>query len=118
MSKPPKAPAAPDPVATANAQSAANRDAVLASAQTNQFNQISPYGSLSYTGTIGQPDRTMTIALAPEQQAALDKQNALTSSLYGLANDQTGRIAGNIASPFSFQGMPAAPTADPAARKN
>lgn len=114
----PSPPPAPDPTATIAAQTAANKDAVQESARVNQINEVSPFGSVSYTGDIGSPDRTRTVSLAPDQQAALDKQNALTSSLYGLANDQTGRIAGNIAQPFSFAGMPGPATADTAARQN
>ena len=46
--KSPSAPAAPDPVATANAQAAANKEAAYETARLNRINQITPYGSLTY----------------------------------------------------------------------
>lgn len=46
--KSPSAPAAPDPVATANAQAAANKEAAYEMARLNRINQITPYGSLTY----------------------------------------------------------------------
>jgi hypothetical protein len=64
-----KAPRSPDPTATAAAQSQANKDAVTESAKVNQINQVSPYGSTTYSGEIGSPDRTQTTTLSPSQQA-------------------------------------------------
>ena len=69
------APAAPDPVATANAQAAANKEAVRESALVNQINQVTPYGTLKYTGEVGAPDRTATTTLSPAQQQMLDLTN-------------------------------------------
>lgn len=44
----PSAPKAPDPVATANAQAAANKETAIAQAQLNMVDQYTPYGSLTY----------------------------------------------------------------------
>jgi hypothetical protein len=44
----PSTPAPPDPVATANAQAAANKEAAYETARLNRINQITPYGSLTY----------------------------------------------------------------------
>lgn len=44
-----KAPAAPDPVATANAQSAANRNTAITQHQLNMVDQFGPTGSVTYS---------------------------------------------------------------------
>jgi len=53
----PKAPAAPDPVATANAQAAVNKETAITNAQLNRINQYSPYGSLTYTSDYSATDK-------------------------------------------------------------
>jgi hypothetical protein len=55
MSKGSKAPAAPDPYATAQAQSNANRETALWNSYLNQVNQYTPYGSLRYREEDNQP---------------------------------------------------------------
>lgn len=45
----PSPPAAPDPVATANAQTASNEQTARLNAQLNRVNQYTPWGSLTYT---------------------------------------------------------------------
>lgn len=47
------APAAPDPVATAQAQTATNKETAYWNAVLNNVNQITPYGNLNYTQTGG-----------------------------------------------------------------
>jgi len=47
------APAAPDPVKTAQAQTATNKETALWNAVLNNVNQITPYGTLNYTQTGG-----------------------------------------------------------------
>lgn len=51
----PKAPAAPNPTATANAQTQSNKDTALYQAQLNNVNQVTPYGNLTYSQTSGSP---------------------------------------------------------------
>jgi len=51
--KSPKAPAAPDPVATAAAQTQQNKDTAYWNAVLNNVNQVTPYGTLTYTQTGG-----------------------------------------------------------------
>ena len=119
--KSPKAPAAPDPAATAAAQGAINKETAIAQARLNQYNEVTPYGSSSYTPTgetvdgIDQFVRTTT--LDPAQQAILDKQTESSLALEGLAGDQLGRISENLSTPYSFEGFPAAPLADAGARQ-
>jgi hypothetical protein len=76
-----KAPSAPDPAATAAAQSAANKEAVTESAKVNQINTVSPYGSTSWSGEIGAPDRTQTTTLSPSGQTQLNQQNQVAEGL-------------------------------------
>lgn len=101
--KSPKPPAAPDPVATANAQGQANAEAVRESARVNQINEVTPWGSLSYSGDIGSPDRTRTTTLSPEAQAQYDRDAALADSLGGLAQNRAGQIDQGR---FSLDGLP------------
>lgn len=49
---------------------------------------------------------TQTVTLSPEQQAMLEQQNLLSSSLLGLAQGQLGRIGNSVSQPFSLGGFP------------
>lgn len=116
MKSQPKAPAAPDPVATAQAQGAVNKETAIANAELNNVNQTTPYGSLTYTqnGTYadGTPKFASQTTLDPSQQALLDAQNKGNIGTANLGNDQLARISGAVSSPFSYSGLGDAPTAD------
>lgn len=101
--KSPSAPPAPDPVATANAQAGANKDAILESARVNQITQQSPFGVVRYTGAIGGPDRTQVTELHSVDQANLDRQRALATALTGQAVQRAGQLP---SSPFTLDGLP------------
>jgi len=79
---------APDPVATAQAQSGINKDALITAAGLNQIKQTGPFGSVSYSGDIGSPDRTQTTTLSPELQKLLTGQTDASQSLTDLANQR------------------------------
>jgi hypothetical protein len=117
----PSSPAAPDPQATAAAQGAANKETAVAQSRLNQINEYTPYGSSVYSPTgenidgIQQFQRTTT--LSPDQQAILDQQTGISKQLNTLAGNQIGRVETSLQDPFSYEGMPAAPTADSAARQ-
>lgn len=69
----PSPPQTPDPVVTANAQAAANSDAARTTTSLNRANQITPFGSLTWSQ--GDPTRTFnedryTQAVASAQAAA------------------------------------------------
>jgi len=98
-----RAPDPPDPAATAQAQAAANKEAVLESARVNQFRQITPYGTLEYTGEIGEPSRTRTTTLAPSQQQQLEQQNQLAEALGGFALGRSEQIP---QTQFSLEDLP------------
>lgn len=104
----PKAPAAPDPVATAQAQSQYNKEAAVAQANLNRINQVTPQGSLTYTQTgtnsDGTPQYTQTQTLSADEQAKYDQQNKVALALGGLANDNIGRVAATQGKDFNFSG--------------
>lgn len=115
-----KAPKAPDPVATANAQSGMNRDTAIAQNTINMANQVNPWGSVTYnqTGQTGYTDSsgkwvtipqfTQTTTLSPEQQAIFDKSQAAQTNLAGIAQDQSATVADTLANPFAFDNQDAA----------
>ncbi|ABK43532.1 hypothetical protein Mmc1_1014 [Magnetococcus marinus MC-1] len=102
----PAMPAAPDPVATANAQAAANKEAVNESAKVNQFRQETPYGVLDWSGEIGTPDRTMKVTLSEDAQRAYGDQQAIAANLAQIAMGRMGQID---AGPFSLDGVAQVP---------
>lgn len=114
--KAPSAPAAPDPVATAQAQGAMNKETAIANAELGMVNQNTPYGRLTYTqrGTsaAGTPQYESNIELSPEQQQLLSmsQQGDLGTAQLGL--DQLGRISQAVSTPFSYSGLPSYGEAD------
>ena len=100
-----KAPAAPDPYATAQAQGTMNRETAQAQAGLNMVNQYTPSGILEYA-QIGQwadgtPRFSATQALAPSEQRQLDLSNR-AQELYGQAGvSQLERLQGTMSTPFN-----------------
>lgn len=81
----PSAPAAPDPTATANAQTASNVQTAEANAALNRVNETTPYGSINYsqTGTdptSGVPTYTQNTTLSPAGQQIFDSEGNLVNS--------------------------------------
>tara|TARA_R110000824_G_scaffold394108_1_gene593708 strand:+ start:891 stop:1787 length:897 start_codon:yes stop_codon:yes gene_type:complete len=117
----PSAPAAPDPAATAAAQGAVNKETAIAQTRLNQVDEYTPYGQSTYSPTGEEIDGIQQFrrdtTLNPEQQAIVDQQTAISGDLNRFAGDQIGRVEGSLATPFSYDGMPAAPQADSAARQ-
>jgi len=105
-------PPAPDPAATAAAQAAANKEAVREQAVVNQIDQVTPYGSMTYSGEIGQPGRTVTQTLAPEQQAILDLNNQAATKYGQTANNQLDAVQGTLSQPLDLSTLGAAPVAN------
>jgi hypothetical protein len=108
MGKKAKTPDAPDPYAVSAAQTASNLATARSQAALNRIDQIGPYGSSVYKD-LGNDHYAQEIKLDPRLQNTLDKQLAVQGSLYGLANDQTGRVAQSLQQPFSLSGIPYAP---------
>lgn len=105
MKSAPKAPAAPDPAATAAAQAAANKETAITQARLNNFNQITPFGSLTYredAGPDGVPRFTAIQTLSDAEQRNLDQTNA-AQDLYGQAAlSQLGAVRDKLATPLSL----------------
>ena len=112
----PAAPTPPDPVATAQAQGAANKEAAIASQELNMVNQISPYGNLSFdqtrTSAEGTPQYTATSTLSPSSQRQLDLTNQAGEKYGETANAQLNQVAGQLSTPVNFSSLGQAPTAD------
>ena len=109
-------PPAPDPVATAQAQGAANKEAAIASQELNMINQRSPYGNLDFsqTGTSAAetPQYTATSTLSPSGQRQLDLTNQAAEKYGQTANQQLNQVSGQLSQPVNFGGLGQAPTAD------
>src|SRR5688572_7562995 len=101
-----RAPAAPDPTTTANAQTASNRETAIAQANLNQVDQVNPTGSLKYTqiGTNadGTPKYQATTTYAPKAQGIYDAGQNTQQNLANVAQEQSGRIGGLLNAPLDF----------------
>lgn len=119
-----KAPAAPDPKATAAAQTSTNIGTAIANGYLGNVNQVTPDGSLTYaqSGTnkwtdpmsgavYDLPTWTATQTLSPAQQAIKTESDAAELNLGKLANTQSGRLNSILADPMSLSGAPAAGSA-------
>jgi hypothetical protein len=84
----PSPPPAPNYAAAAQQTALGNLEATRAAAAANRINQVTPYGSLTYTKTGSDPDSgwTQTLSLSPEQRRLLDAQNQTSLGLAGLQN--------------------------------
>lgn len=81
------APPTPDYVGAANATAAGNLDMARLQTEANRVNQITPYGSLTYSQDPNNQDSwTQTQTLSPQAQATLDKQMQLSDKYADVAN--------------------------------
>lgn len=103
------APAAPDPYASAQAQTGLNKETAVANANMSHVDQYTPFGSLTYkqigTNADGTPQYSSSTQLTPQLQQMLDAQmqqdNRLTTT-GGLLVDQAGN---NINTPINTSGV-------------
>lgn len=100
--KAPTPPPAPDPAAAAQVQGQYNLQAARQNANLNRVNQITPFGSLTYSNTNPDQDTwTATQTLSPAGQRQLDLSNQ-ASELYGSAAvSQLGRAGESLSNPFN-----------------
>ena len=100
------APAAPDPVATANAQTASNVKTATTQQQLNMVDQTNPYGTQSYTqnGTWadGTPRYSMTTKLSDPEQRNQDQQWEFDNLTNTLGINQTKKLTGLLDTPFKL----------------
>lgn len=104
--KTPAPPTPPDPVATANAQAAANTKAATTQQELNMVNQVTPYGNLNYkqTGTLADntPQFTATTTLSPAEQSNLDQQHQFDQLVNQLGINQTQKLTGLLDKPVDL----------------
>lgn len=109
-----KAPKAPDPYQTAQAQSQFNQNTAVQSQLLNMVDQSNPWGSVNYSqngstsfmGADGKsytvPQFTQTTTFTPEQQAIFDASQKAEGNLANLAADQSKFLQGYLDKPFEF----------------
>lgn len=102
----PSAPAAQDPVATANAQTASNKETAISQTGLNAMNQYGPQGSVTYaqngTWADGTPKFSQTTSLSPSQQVIFDTGQKTQQNLAKTAQTQSGRLDTLLSTPFSL----------------
>lgn len=113
------APKAPDPAATAAAQSGMNRDTAQTQQLTNMINQQGPDGSLTYTKTgdnsfvdstgktVTVPQYTATTTLSDAQKAIKGQTDAASLNLGTIANDQSAFLKDYLNKPFEYNNQDA-----------
>lgn len=103
---PASAPAAPDPVKTAQAQADSNVKTATTSQQLNMVDQTNPYGTQSYTQTgkwdDGTPRFAMNTTLSPQEQAKQDQQWEFDKLSNNLGINQTKKLTGLLDTPFKL----------------
>lgn len=107
----PDAPPAPNYVGAAQATAQGNLEAARTAADANRVNQVTPYGSLSYSHdpNAATPDQgwTATQILAPAQQQLLNQQNATSIGLGNLAGQGLGYVQSALSHPVTAASLPA-----------
>jgi len=104
----PQAPTPPDPVATAQAQAASNKETAIANANLNRINQYTPQGNLTYqqigTNPDGTPQYQQTQTYSPGQQAVYDAQNQVSQALSNTALQGTNQVSAAMNKPWDTSG--------------
>ena len=110
-----KSPPTPDYTAAANAQGAANQATAVTSNIMNNPNQVTPYGTSTWSPSTGNPDDrgTVTQTLSPDEQSKLNLSNQ--AQIYSLGQLNTA-LPSLLKSLGGFNLGPGAPsgTFDPA----
>jgi len=111
--KTPSPPAAPDPFATAAAQTGSNVQTGIANSIMGNANEITPWGNVNYN-QIGShnvdgynvPQWQRTTTLSPDQKYLYDQQTNLGARLNDLATNQTSRLTSHLSNPVNTDGLP------------
>jgi hypothetical protein len=110
LGPPPSAPAAPDYSGAARETAAGNVEAARVATAANRINQVTPYGSLTYsqsgTDAYGNPTYTATQALSPDQQRLLETQNRISGSLGDVATKGVSYVENMLNTPFNTAALP------------
>ena len=105
------APKPPDPVSTAAAQGAVNKETAITQAGLNRMNEYTPYGSVRYGQIPGTNENSPAqyerkIRLSPQQQALLNQENARNLQIGNVAKTQLSNIGRSINQPLSYDSAP------------
>jgi len=102
----PQAPAAPDPVKTAQAQADANKSTAVSQYGLNATNQNTPTGSLKYnqigTWADGTPRFEANTSLSPTEQGIYDTNSQTRQNVGEIGRDQSARIGELLGAPFDL----------------
>ncbi|OBU84582.1 tail fiber domain-containing protein [Chromobacterium subtsugae] len=106
------APAAPDPTATAAAQTTSNQQTAAYNAALNRTNTYTPLGNSTWTQngtdpTTGAPIWSQSINLSPGQQHLYDSNMQGSQMMQNTSNQLLGNVGSQLSSPVSTNGMPA-----------
>lgn len=105
-----KAPAAPDPVATANAQTQSNKDTALYNAGINRPDQYTPYGSQTYNylgnNADGSPHYRSDINFTPLGQSIFDQQQQQDKQLNDISGQSMDRVKNSMSQDFDTSSLP------------
>jgi hypothetical protein len=86
------------------------KGAAEATAAGNRVNQVTPYGSLTYTesgvDSQGNPRYTANVQLSPDQQRLLEQQNQTSLGLGELQQQGLGYVENMLSKPFDTSGLP------------
>lgn len=112
-----QAPTPPDPVATAQAQTASNQQTANYQAGLNMVDQYTPLGSLTYSQVSPgdgstPPHYSSTTSLSPTGQKSFDLQQQTGEALNNLALAGTGNVQNAMATPQSYGNLPNISTVD------
>lgn len=110
MSSKPAVPEAPDPQVTAAAQTKSNIATANANANINNMNQVTPWGTQTFTKGTPNADGTdawtSTIALDPAQQQLLNSNNQISQGMAGLSLSQMDQVRNALGIPMDFNQAP------------
>lgn len=102
----PDPPAAPDPVATAQAQTTSNRETAIANANLNRYNQYAPQGTVEWnvtgTNSDGTPRYEQRTSYSPTEQNIYDLGAQSRQNIAQIATDQSQRIGDLLNTPFNL----------------
>lgn len=103
----PSPPAAPDPTATANAQTASNQQTALYNFGLNNPDTTTPLGNLQFTTNTSNPNEptsTENITLSPAEQAIFNQNTQNVQQQGQVANTALQGVQGQINQPYNLQG--------------
>lgn len=102
----PQAPAAPDPVKTAQAQAEANQKTATTQYELGATNQVTPQGTSSYqqigTWADGTPRFEQTTALSGPEQSIYDTGTQTRQNLADIGSAQSAKIGALLNTPFDI----------------